>query len=242
MLRMTMFFNTDNYTWTESHWFSGLDSYTDGIQPASNICNARNDMLAEDAFLVACRLTNPAQPRTAYYLTAAQLPGVTSPFQVQLNNITLADRPYSAVLVAYTGDDGSEAKGFVSGVPDRIIGEGVTSTRGLLPLGLWGGKFDTYAGTVAPAAVGVLGFNGASFRALDYKAPAAQNILGFPTNALAAGEVGVRLAAPLVFTLSPPVIMLKGVRKVNPRQPGLHGQYYVNLDPAVFPVAAPRTW
>lgn len=242
MIRMTMFFNTDNYTWTESHWLPGLSGYAAAIQPAINIANARNDLLAEDAFLIAVRLTDTALPRSSYYLSPAQLPGVTSPFQVQINNITLADRPYSCVLVAYTGADGTEARGFVSGAPDRIMGEGLTSTRGLLPLGLWGTKFDTYAGTAIPAAQGVLGFNGAAYRALDYTAPNAQPILNFPTNALAAGEIGVTLAGPLTFTLTPPVIMLKGVRKVNTRLPGLHGQYYVNLNPAVFPVAAPWTY
>ena len=113
MLRMTMFFATDNYTWTESHWFSALTSYAAGVAPAQAIAAARNNLLGDYASIVAIRLTNPALPRTSFYLPPANLPSPTAgPFQGNSQNTTTADRPYSAVLAEYTGSDASQAVRF----------------------------------------------------------------------------------------------------------------------------------
>ncbi len=239
-MRMTMFFATDNYTWTESHWLLGVSSYAAAEPPAISIATARCGILAEYSTMQAVRLTNLALPRTSFYLPGFSFPGDTGRFQVAPDGV-LADRPYSALNIQFTGIDGTESRGYLSGIPDGLIGEGASSDRGIYALGIWGSALYNYIGSLLPLQAGALGINGAAYRRLDYSA--VQNVAAVTMPGVPGNEIAVTFPAQLTFIPNtPPAIVFKGFQKVNTRLPMLHGTYYVDTNPTLFPVAPPWTY
>lgn len=222
-IRLTMFFSTDNYTWTESLYGPASDyvTYIDlNGNPSAllhDLLVARAAMLAEGANMQAARLSDPTNPKTSQYVSPQAIPN-TTPFSSG-GGQTNADRPYSTVIVQATGEDNQVSRLYFSGAPDEDIGEGTNFHRGWSPVSGWITKLNQYRS--------VLTVQGWKFRSISYAG--SQQVQGLVSTGPANAPLGITVLNAFTFSRQPPALSFKGFRRSNPRSPGVHGQFKLAL-------------
>lgn len=233
MWKITFFFQTSGFSWTETYYAPLSTSYSSLVTQCQSVASARTGLNAKGALLIAIRIVNLNNPRQSSFLT----PGTFS-VQPGYINIPATDPdqdmapPFVAVQVKFFGVAGQTSRRYISGAPEGIIQGGLTGRTNLGALGLWQNAMNAFVLALSSASW--------SFRYLNqagtYPCQAVLTNVQFP------GEIGVQFGSQAVLPVAGKqvYIHLKGFRKVNYRQFGLGGNYAVDpLSPGLTASVAP---
>lgn len=240
MWRCTVFFATESYTWTESHYLPSGGSVTSVSALLVGLAALRVNMMASNCRIVAIRIENLTPPRTVYYLQAGTYVSVgqfTANVGISLPD-TAAAPPFVAVKIRVQGSAGYSTEIYVSGVPEGLIGTGGQSEQNLEPNIAFRNQLQIY--------VNYLISNQFSFRVRQLPQPLPQCTAPASQPVQAAGLIAVQFGVPLTFGTppsfgpTPAALVLKGFRRANNRLPGLSGIYKVAAgSPGLTASAAP---
>ena len=240
MWRVTLFFQVESYTWTESHYLPAGGTVASVTQVMMGIAALRVNMMAANCTISAIRIENLTPPRTVYYLAAGTYPNqgqFTAGGLVGNPDVDSAP-PWASVKVRVQGSAGYSTEIYISGVPEGIIGTGGVSSQNLEPNIAFRNALNAY--------LGYLILQNFSFRVRQLLNPLPQCTGPASQPAQAAGLIAVQFGVPLVFGTppsfgpSPSAVVLKGFRRANLRLPGLSGIYKVAAgSPGLTASAAP---
>lgn len=224
-VKVTMFFQAFNYSWSETHFLLGVSDFQPAVSPASFLAKDRQDLLGAYAQLVNVRLSYVPANRQIYDLPRTSWPaqGANNSGTGQIDEIA-TDAPFTALMLNLQNLVANKNL-YLAGIPDIDVVFSPQTPNG----------FNVENSFLSPLLqymaflTGVSSSNSWGFRSrLDGPALMIQTLQSEP---LYKNNIGV-------FTTANPGIAvgseayLKGFKTANPRVPNLSGSYMVG---AVIP-------
>lgn len=234
--KVTFYFSTGRYTWSEAHVMT-LSGIPTAIQAeAIRYANMRVPCLGNAASLEAIRISEIPASRLVDDVDEAAYPHVpTWPADPTGLSYT-TDRAYSALLIQLKGGL-SDRNFYMSGVPDGLIDNFGDPVKGFSWVGAPAAqtRFLTFLNYLTSGAG--WGYQATRFSALTQAAGAPVTLNLYP------GMVGIPTQAPLAGVILGSQVLMRGWRRNNVRLAGLSGFYQVAaIVPPTAPASTPYTY
>ncbi len=225
-VKVTMFFQAFNYSWSEAHYLLGVSQFTAAVSPASFLAKFRQDLLGAYSQLVNVRLSYVPANRQIYDLPRNTWPaqGANNSGTGQVDEIA-TDAPFTALMLNLQNLVANKNL-YLAGVPDIDIVFSPSTPTG----------FNVENSFLSPLLTYMNYLTGQSGSATSWGFRSRLTQPSFPvvrvqTEALYKNNIGVFTAVNPGIPIGSEAYML-GFKTANPRLPNLSGSYMVG---AVIP-------
>ena len=220
-IKITMFFQSFNYSWSESHYALGISTFNGAFNGAALLANLRQDLLGFNAFLVNVRLSYVPANRQIYDLPRTAWPALGAlQTGTDIVNDDTTDAPFVSLLVNLQNLLANKNL-YLAGIPDIDVVFSPASPNG----------FKVQADFQAPLVTYMNALTGMSGNATQFGFRSRLTQPSFPvmrvqSEPLYKNNIGVFTAANPGIAIGSEAYMM-GFKTANPKIPNLSGSYIV---------------
>lgn len=218
-IKVTIFMGSEGYSWSESHYYLGVNDFPSTLGPATSLVTLRNAILGQYAKILGCRMSYVPANRQIFDLDTSTLTGSSILFTT-VGGGDNSDQPFTSLMMNIQQLVGNKNL-YLAGIPDGVIQVNPNYPNGYEPSGDFANQLQGYMNFLCGLGVSTPAWG---FRSRN-KLP------GTMVNAVASqpgynNNIGVSTAVDPGISAGSEA-NLTGFKRINTRVPGLAGAYEV---------------